>query len=151
MALPPCSPAEENNVGLTSGGIGRSGRQIETSQLLRQRGIVSDFGRWGHQGRPTHDDPVVAVFAPDDMMGIHHDLADLFVVQYLAERPRPDGSTLTLNRGAEMLRESIDHQGQQASDNVVAPDDHDDDDDGDDDESGDGDEDREDPEREVGE
>jgi hypothetical protein len=42
------------------------------------------------------------------MMGVHHDLADLFVVEDLAERPESAGHQLP--RGADMLRESIDHQ-----------------------------------------
>jgi hypothetical protein len=100
---------QENNYALTSGGLTRTGRQMELARLLRDGGIVSDFGSWGHNEQPAHNDPVVAVLAPDDMMGIHHDLADLFIVDYLANRPRPDGSLLTLTRGAERLRESIEH------------------------------------------
>lgn len=106
--------AQENNFALTSGGVGRTGRQMELARLQRDRGIVSDFGSWGHEERPAHDDPVVAVFAPDDMMGINHDLADLFVIEYLVERPRMDGSSLTLTRRAEMLRDSIQHAQQRA-------------------------------------
>ena len=30
-----------------------------------------------------HEDPIVAVFAPDDMVGLFHNLEDLFVVEYL--------------------------------------------------------------------
>ena len=71
---------QENNFAITSGGVNRTGRQMELARLLRDRGVVSDFGAWPHPPQPTHDDPVVAVFAPDDMMGVHHDLADLFVV-----------------------------------------------------------------------
>jgi hypothetical protein len=41
-------------------------------------------------------------------MGINHDLADLFIVEYLALRP--DLAGLDIPRGAEMLRESIEHQ-----------------------------------------
>jgi hypothetical protein len=50
------------------------------------------------------------VFAPDDLMGVHHDLADLFVVEYLAQRP--DLTALEISRGAEMLRESLDRERQ---------------------------------------
>ncbi len=99
---------QENNFAITSGGVGRTGRQMELARLLRGRGIISDFGAWPHPPQPTHEDPVVAVFAPDDMMGVHHDLADLFVVEYLADRPESGGHQLP--RGADMLRESIDHQ-----------------------------------------
>jgi hypothetical protein len=45
-------------------------------------------------------------------MGIHHDLADLFIVEYLALRS--DLADLEIPRGAEMLRESIEHQRRRA-------------------------------------
>ena len=105
---------QEDNFALTSGGLARTGRQMELARVLRDKGIISDFGSWGHQEQPAHNDPIVAVFAPDDLMGVNHSLADLFVVEYLASRPRPDGSSLTLTRGAEGLREAIEHEQRRA-------------------------------------
>ncbi len=43
-------------------------------------------------------------------MGIHEDLADLFIVEYLARRPNL--LDLQILRRTEMLRESLDHQRQ---------------------------------------
>jgi hypothetical protein len=100
--------AQEDNFALTSGGLGRTSRRMELGRALSARGIVSDFYRWGEAHTEVHADPVVAVFAPDDMVGVHHELADLFIVEFLAQRP---GLTeVTLPRGAQALRESIDHR-----------------------------------------
>lgn len=98
--------AQESNFAITSGGVARTQRSMELTQLLRSRGIVRRPPSWRDENdEPAHADPVVAVFAADDMMGVHYDLADLFVVEYLAQRPEAAG--LTLPRGADMLRESI--------------------------------------------
>jgi len=98
--------AQQGNIGITSGGVGRTQRSMDLTQLLRSRGIVRRPPGWRDEDdEPPHSDPVVAVFAADDMMGIHYDLADLFVVEYLAHRPEAAG--LTVPRGADMLRESI--------------------------------------------
>jgi hypothetical protein len=99
---------QESVFALTPGGVGRSGRQIEVTHALRERGIEEPERMWGETPEEPHTDPVVATFAPDSMMGIHHDLADLFVVEYLAQRP--DLADLQLSRGAEMLRDSIEHR-----------------------------------------
>lgn len=104
---------QENVFALTPGGVGRSGRQIELTRALRDRGIQETERIWGEVGEEPHADPVVATFAPDDLMGIHHSLADLFVVEYLTHRP--DLADLQLSRGVEMLRESIDHRRQQTA------------------------------------
>lgn len=101
---------QENNYALTSGSVARTSRRMQLARLLHDQDIIADFGSWSHQEQPAHEDHVVAVFAPDDMSGINYDLADLFVVEYLIGRPRPDSSALTLSRGAERLQESIKHQ-----------------------------------------
>lgn len=93
---------------ITSGGIGRTERQMALARLLTERG----FGRYdamcGEPAPPEPDSPIVAVFAPQDLGWIHEDLADLFIVEYLAQRP--DMQDLQIPQRAEMLRESLDHQ-----------------------------------------
>ena len=101
---------QENVFALTSGGVARTGRQMELARVLRERGIQSWAGMWGEPHPEPHRNPIIAVFAPDDLMGVHHDLADLFVVEYLAQRP--DLTALEISRGAEMLRESLDRERQ---------------------------------------
>ena len=97
---------------LTSGGVGRTNRQMELTRILTAQGIVGQEHFWGEQYTEAHHDPIVATFAPDGLMGIHHGLADLFIVEYLALRP--DLAGLEIPRGAEMLRESIEHQRRRA-------------------------------------
>lgn len=104
---------QENVFAITSGGVGRTTRQTELTRVLRDRGIVGRTDMWGEHHTEPHPDPVVATFAPDDMMGIHYDLADLFIVEYLAQRP--DQAALEIPRGAEILRESIDRRRRRAS------------------------------------
>jgi hypothetical protein len=103
---------QENVFALTSGGVGRTSRQMELTRILTARGIVGQAHLWGEPHTEPHHDPIVATFAPDGLMGIHHDLADLFLVEYLALRP--DLAGLEIPRGAEMLRESIEHQRRRA-------------------------------------
>jgi hypothetical protein len=62
----------------------------------------------------AHDDPVVAVFAPDDMMGLYHNLADLFVVDYLMGRPEMEGHSVP--RQVEQLQEAIDFERERRDD-----------------------------------
>lgn len=102
--------AQGGNFAITSGGVSRTQRSMELTQLLRSRGIVRrTTPSWmDEDDEPTHTDPIVAVFAADDMMGVHYDLADLFVVDYLEHRPEAAG--LTLPRGAEMLKESVEFE-----------------------------------------
>ena len=99
---------QENTFALTNGGIGRTSRQMQLARVFRERGIVRDFGTWGHQKQPAHPDPVVAVFAPDDLAGISYTLADLFFVEYLAGRP--EMADHEEPRGARWLREALDHE-----------------------------------------
>lgn len=47
------------------------------------------------------------MFAPWDPGFIQHDLADLFIVSYLKQRP--DMADLQIPRGAERLQESLGH------------------------------------------
>jgi hypothetical protein len=93
---------------ITSGGIGRTDRQIALARLLTERGLGHQDVMWGEPAHPEPASPIVAVFAPWEPGGIHHDLADLFVVEYLARRPDMQG--LQIPRRAEMLRESLDLQ-----------------------------------------
>jgi hypothetical protein len=105
--------AHESLYALTSGGIGRTERQRELARLLAARGIVDRRGFL--PGESTELEPVsavVAAFAPNDPGFISHDLADLFIVEYLAKRP--DMSGIQISRGAEMLRESLEHHRRRA-------------------------------------
>jgi hypothetical protein len=63
---------------------------------------------WGQPDEPAPASPIVAAFAPDDFGAAYHDLADLFVVEYLIRRP--ELTNLQISRGAEMLRDSLHHQ-----------------------------------------
>ena len=103
---------QENVFAITSGGVGRTSRQQELTRIFTAQGIVGREHFWGEPHTEPHHDPIVATFAPDGLMGIHHDLADLFIVEYLALRP--DLADLQLSRGAEMLRESIEHRRRRA-------------------------------------
>jgi hypothetical protein len=100
--------AHENLFALTSGGIGRTGRQMELARLLAARGITDRHGFLpGESTEPKPVSAVVAAFAPHDPGFISHDLADLFIVEYLAKRP--DMSGIEIPRGADRLRESLEH------------------------------------------
>jgi hypothetical protein len=97
-----------NHFAITSGGIGRTDRQMALARLLAERGFGHRDRMWGEPAAPEPENPIVAVFAPWDLGGIHEDLADLFIVEYLARRP--DMQDLQIPRRAEMLRQSLDHQ-----------------------------------------
>lgn len=97
-----------NLFAITSGGIGRTDRQMALARLLNARGLGRQDHMGGEPAPPEPDSPIVAVFAPWDLGGIHEDLADLFIIEYLARRP--DMQDLAIPRRAEMLRESLDHQ-----------------------------------------
>ncbi len=99
---------QENTLALTAGGIGRTQRQREFAQMMRSRGIVRRDGMWGEEEDVGHADPIVAVFAPDDMMGLYHNLADVFVVEYLLARPEVTGHTIA--RRVEQLQDSIEFE-----------------------------------------
>jgi hypothetical protein len=97
---------QESQFTLRTGSIGRTQRQMEMARILRSRGIVRNVGMWGHPEEPAHSDPVVAAYAPDDMMGLTHSLADLFVIDYLMSRPEI-GDNRQLPRQVELLQEAI--------------------------------------------
>ena len=99
-----------NLFAITSGGIGRTDRQMALARLLASRGFGRHDQMWGEPDAPEPESPIVAVFAPWDLGGIHEDLADLFIVEYLARRP--DMQDLQIPRRADMLRESLDRQRQ---------------------------------------
>jgi len=105
--------AHESLYALTSGGIGRTERQMQLARLLAARGIVDRRGFLpGESTEPEPASAIVAAFAPNDPGFISHDLADLFIVEYLAKRP--DMSGIQISRGAEMLRESLEHHRRRA-------------------------------------
>lgn len=97
-----------NHFAITSGGIGRTDRKMALARLLAERGFGHHDRMWGEPAGPEPESPIVGVFAPWDLGGIHEDLADLFIVEYLARRQ--DMQDLQIPRRAEMLRESLDHQ-----------------------------------------
>jgi hypothetical protein len=99
--------AHESLFAITSGGIGRTERKQALARLMTKRGIVSRAGTWGEPPAPEPDSPVVGVFAPWDYGFIEPELADLFMVEYLKQRP--DMTELNIPRGAERLQDSLDH------------------------------------------
>lgn len=99
---------QENVFALTPGAIGRTNRRQTLARVLGERGIQGRAHFWGQPHAAPHPDPVVATFAPDAPMGVRYDLADLFLVEYLARRP--DQSDLKLPSGARMLRDAIEHE-----------------------------------------
>ena len=99
--------AHENLFAITPDSVGRTERKMALARLMTERGIVSRAGMWGEPPAPEPESPIVGVFAPWDHGVIQPDLADLFVVRYLKQRP--DMADLKLPRGAEMLQESLDH------------------------------------------
>lgn len=99
--------AHENLFAITPGGVGRTERKMALARLMSERGITSHAGMWGEPPAPEPESPIVAVFAPWDPGFIQPELADLFIVKYLKQRP--DMADLQIPRGAEMLQESLDH------------------------------------------
>lgn len=99
--------AHENLFAITPDSVGRTERKMALARLMRERGIVSRAGMWGEPPAPEPESPIVGVFAPWDHGVIQPDLADLFVVRYLKQRP--DMADLKIPRRAEMLQESLDH------------------------------------------
>jgi hypothetical protein len=99
--------AHENLFGLlTSGGIGRTERQMGLGRLLEARGIVDRHDLLpGESAEPEPTSPVIAAFAPWQPGFISHDLADLFIVEYLIKRP--DMADIEIPRGAKTLQESL--------------------------------------------
>ena len=94
----------EDVFALTPGGVGRTNRQMELGRLLAARGIVTRFDGW-KESPPVSRSAIVNALAPDNMIGINHNLADLFVAEYLLGRP--DMSDLTVSRGVRTLSEEL--------------------------------------------
>jgi hypothetical protein len=89
---------------LTPGGLARSTRQQQLSDLLRDRGMgQSDSFGVPSSSEQADRSPLLAVFAPS-RYGLSEKLGDLFVVEYLAER-LPEG--IELPQGARALVERI--------------------------------------------
>jgi len=80
---------------------------LALARLMSERGITGRMSVPGDRPVPRPDNVIVGVFAPMGLGSIMHDLADLFIVEYL--RRRPDMAGLQIPRGAEMLQESLDH------------------------------------------
>jgi hypothetical protein len=104
----------ENILAVASGHIGRINRQKALSNLLVQRGIVHEDHGWGEPVPSEHNNPIVAAFACNNQPALQHDLADLFVVEYLALRT--DMANLTISRSAETLQESLQNRRLHADD-----------------------------------
>jgi len=99
--------AHENLFAITPGAVGRTERKMALARVMSDRGITSHAGMFGEPTAPEPQSPIVGVFAPWDVGVIQPDLADLFIVQYLKQRP--DMADLKIPRGAERLQESLDH------------------------------------------
>lgn len=97
---------------LVAGGIGRSDRKLALARLMRERGIPSRAAMLGIQPAVPPENPLVAAFAPGAMGTPQADLEDLFIVEYL--KNRPDMADLALPPGAERLQESLSRLRQQA-------------------------------------
>jgi hypothetical protein len=100
--------AHENLFAITPGGVSRTERKQALAQIMREHGITSAAGMWGEPMPPEPQSQVVGAFAPWDLWFIQPELADLFIVMYLKQRP--DMADLKVPRGAEMLAESLDHR-----------------------------------------
>ena len=99
---------QHSTYALTPGSMARSERQRALARVLRDRGIVRQDAMWGVPRPVPHEDPIVAVFAPDDMVGLFHNLEDLFVVEYLMAHPEFAGHSVP--RQVELLEEAIDFE-----------------------------------------
>src|SRR5260370_28425764 len=99
--------AHENLFAITPRGVGRTERKMALARLMSERGIISHAGMWGEPPAPEPESPIGGMFAPWDHGVIQPDLADLFVVRYLKQRP--DMTDLKIPRGAQRLPESLDH------------------------------------------
>jgi hypothetical protein len=99
--------AHENLFAITPGAVGRTERKQALAQVMHERGIARNFDTLGESPSAQPESPIVATFIPYDPGFIQHELADLFVVEYLKQRP--DMAELRLPRDAERLQESLDH------------------------------------------
>jgi len=99
--------AHENLFAITPGGVARTERKMALGRLMSERAITRHVGLPGELSAPEPHSPIVGVFAPWDLAGIQPDLADLFIIEYLKQRP--DMTDLNIPRGAERLQESLEH------------------------------------------
>ena len=98
--------AHENLFAITPGGVGRTERKQALGRRMSEHGITSKAAMLGEPAAPEPQSPIVGVFAPWDLGVIQPELADLFIVEYLSQRP--DMADLKIPRGAERLQESLD-------------------------------------------
>jgi len=99
--------AHESVFAITSGGLGRTDRKMELARLMRERGLDRREHLWGEPDLPEPKNPIVAAFATY-FGDVPHELADLFIVEYLVRRP--DMADLKIPRGAEMLQEDFEYR-----------------------------------------
>jgi hypothetical protein len=86
--------AVDSLLALSPGSVMRVSRSQRLHRLLESRGIVArDWSPWMEPTDPsTLRSPIVEAFAPGDL-GIHDDLADLFIADYLSTK-LPTGTKL---------------------------------------------------------
>jgi hypothetical protein len=97
--------AHEQLFALTTGGIARTERKMALARLMSDRGIADTAGTSGGRSAPGSESAVIAAFAPWAMAPIQPELADLFIVEYLKQRP--DMAALNIPPGAERLQDSL--------------------------------------------
>ena len=102
--------AHENLFALTTGGILRTERKMALAEVMRKHGIADPSGMPGEHSADRAESAIVAAFAPWDPGFIAPELSDLFIAEYLKQRP--DMATLDIPRGAERLRDSINRRRQ---------------------------------------
>ncbi|MDX6216273.1 MAG: hypothetical protein QOG99_1857 [Frankiales bacterium] len=88
----------ESIFALTQSGIARTARRQRLNRRFEDRGIRDTDDDWSPLSRPRrstvpHRSAVVSAFSPG-YLGIHDDLHDLFLAEYLAAR-LPAGTTLS--------------------------------------------------------
>ena len=74
---------QENLFAITTGGVGRA--KTGAAELMA-KGIADSDDTWGEPPAPASETATRGVFAPDGP-SIQPELADLFIVEYLAHRP----------------------------------------------------------------
>lgn len=102
--------AHENLFALTTGGIVRTERKMALAEVMRKHGIAGASGMPGGQSAHRAESAIVAAFAPWDPGLITPELTDLFIAEYLKQRP--DMAALDIPRGAERLQDSLNRRRQ---------------------------------------
>jgi len=95
----------ENLFALTTGSITRTERKQALAELMSEHGIADSDDTWGEPPAPAPESAIVGVFAPSIPGFIQPELADLFIVEYLKQRP--DMIALDIPDGAKRLQESL--------------------------------------------